>query len=108
MRRARPKCPYCGKVLRAGHLCRLKRPPAPRSLTGKPRRVLREDARRIMKGWMCWAHVTLTALVLGKLLDVSSWGRWYAWVAWVGVFLVTAWWEYIVVMSWEYWTAIEV
>ena len=24
------------------------------------------------------------------------------------MFLVTGWWEYIVVMSWEHWTAIEV
>lgn len=61
-----------------------------------------------MMKWGMWlAHVTITALVLGKALDASAWGGWLAWVVWAGIFAVTAWWEYIVVMSWEYWTKAE-
>ncbi len=61
-----------------------------------------------MMKWGMWsAQVTLTALVFGWLLRVSAWGGWHAWVAWVVLFVVTAWWEYIMVISWEHWTAIE-
>lgn len=60
-----------------------------------------------MKWVMWWAHVGLTGLVIGGLLDASGWSGWRAWAVWIAVFAVTAWWEYIVVMSWEHWTAIE-
>lgn len=62
-----------------------------------------------MKWGMWGAHVMLTAIVFGTALGLdSAWSGWRRWLVWASLFLVAAWWEYIAVMSWEYWSRIEI
>ncbi len=46
-----------------------------------------------------WFNMIETS-VLAELIRAAWWG-------WIGLFLLVAWWHYVIIHSWTYWTAIE-